>query len=1016
MARLPIPGSDDGTWGDILNTYLDVEHAADGSLKIRTDGTLSAYYQKPGAGIPASDLTAAVQTALSNSRTPTAHESTHLSGGTDALSGNLDAVARVNLLNAGSAVAARRGINLIAGSGISVAATDNAGAEQVDVTLSTSAFTSYNVLDYGAKGDGTTDDTAAIQAAITAAQNGASSQSKGLVFVPAPSVYYKITAALTITSPYVRILGSSPSPFGGSLIVQYTYGQTIFKVSTSNVTIENISGAYGPTTTSSQNLAAGTTTITVADATGIVANASLILDQGTAMELVTVASVAGNVVSLNSATVNAHDGSSTPFWIRNQTAVSGTIDGKPARDVAALAAFKTGDNCQVINCSATAMVVGVKFRGNPASNTVNNSGNIVKGLSVDFCAFGILAEQQDGLRIYDLHATNIVFSQPTAPSHSLYMTGPTALPSAWASGTTYAQYIQVSYGGTAYISLQSSNVGNQPDISPTYWYATASATRSNDLIVDGVYVNSKQVGNDCSGIKIKFTTGSSVSNVVMENVVRAFDLEEWNSGTLTGYSINSLITSASADSQAAAINCLDCNDSVIGPGLVNLMTPAGGSIDIPVLLNRIDNLTDGNDLTIVGMRALTNYSAAFTSQAFRIQGTTRTVLNGICHYDNGGQNPTTVMFLDNSTVGRSCVSCAIINPVIYGTTAGINVAASSNGTIVSVDTNLLGGASISDAGTGTLRNDLVVNKAGTLTLSPTSTSTTPIGMQLPTSFSGKPIAFTDHSGNSLFIISNASGLKTQLHSGDAANGSYLGIGTSASAGYSTSSKTVGAVTFGQNNQSVTTSPGIRGVTNEAGSSGHLGADIIISSTAAGATSATDQVRIYGNSDVRIGLTGSQLATSATNGFVHVPNMAGTPSGTVTGYTGNTALVYDTTHHALMANNGSSTWNNVSNLVLSNAPANASTINVNTLVTLSASQDTFGYTLECPTTGAGQRIVMVWKTTASTYSVTLTPATGTINGAANATFTSSTTANNYRMLQLYYDGTNWYGQVLSGGIS
>jgi len=41
MSRLPSPGSDDGQWGTILNDFLAVEHNADGSLKIRTDGTLS---------------------------------------------------------------------------------------------------------------------------------------------------------------------------------------------------------------------------------------------------------------------------------------------------------------------------------------------------------------------------------------------------------------------------------------------------------------------------------------------------------------------------------------------------------------------------------------------------------------------------------------------------------------------------------------------------------------------------------------------------------------------------------------------------------------------------------------------------------------------------------------------------------------------------------------------------------------------------------------------------------------
>jgi hypothetical protein len=48
---------------------------------------------------------------------------------------------------------------------------------------------------YGAVGDGTTDDTAAIQAAITAASSSGKS-----VFLPAPSSYYKITSPLNLGS------------------------------------------------------------------------------------------------------------------------------------------------------------------------------------------------------------------------------------------------------------------------------------------------------------------------------------------------------------------------------------------------------------------------------------------------------------------------------------------------------------------------------------------------------------------------------------------------------------------------------------------------------------------------------------------------------------------------------------------------------------------------------------------------------------------------------------------------
>lgn len=40
MARLPQPGADDGSWGDILNDFLLVEHNANGTLK--SSGSLSA--------------------------------------------------------------------------------------------------------------------------------------------------------------------------------------------------------------------------------------------------------------------------------------------------------------------------------------------------------------------------------------------------------------------------------------------------------------------------------------------------------------------------------------------------------------------------------------------------------------------------------------------------------------------------------------------------------------------------------------------------------------------------------------------------------------------------------------------------------------------------------------------------------------------------------------------------------------------------------------------------------------
>lgn len=46
MTRLPTPGSDNGTWGNLLNDYLLVEHDANGVLKIRTDGTMELASNK----------------------------------------------------------------------------------------------------------------------------------------------------------------------------------------------------------------------------------------------------------------------------------------------------------------------------------------------------------------------------------------------------------------------------------------------------------------------------------------------------------------------------------------------------------------------------------------------------------------------------------------------------------------------------------------------------------------------------------------------------------------------------------------------------------------------------------------------------------------------------------------------------------------------------------------------------------------------------------------------------------
>jgi len=119
MSRLPSPGGDDNQWGDILNDYLSVEHNADGTLK--SSGSLSskaddsAVVHKTG-----SETIGGVKTFSSSPLVP-------------------------------------------------LPTTDTQAANKEYVDDAVGPVTFYLPENYGAVGDGTTNDTVAVQAAIDAA-------------------------------------------------------------------------------------------------------------------------------------------------------------------------------------------------------------------------------------------------------------------------------------------------------------------------------------------------------------------------------------------------------------------------------------------------------------------------------------------------------------------------------------------------------------------------------------------------------------------------------------------------------------------------------------------------------------------------------------------------------------------------------------------------------------------------------------------------------------------------------
>lgn len=84
MSRLPNPGGDDGTWGNILNDYLGVAHNDDGSLKssaVQSAGAITSINSKTGASVTlaASDVGADAAGAAATAQSASLQKNANLS-------------------------------------------------------------------------------------------------------------------------------------------------------------------------------------------------------------------------------------------------------------------------------------------------------------------------------------------------------------------------------------------------------------------------------------------------------------------------------------------------------------------------------------------------------------------------------------------------------------------------------------------------------------------------------------------------------------------------------------------------------------------------------------------------------------------------------------------------------------------------------------------------------------------------------------------------------------------------